>query len=201
MQCMIRRMPFLGVLLVATLCAACTGGGNFSFLGYTSRPPFPDNIRTVYVPVFQNRAFQSGPLRGLEFELTKSVQRQIEHVSNYKVVSYREGADTELLGTVVLTQVNLVNRNPLNEIREGELAVQIELVWRDLRTGEILSKPQPGPGGQPLRPTDPHAPPPPVVIRTTGRYLPELGESQVTALKQACDKIAVDIVSLMESPW
>src|SRR5262249_37661477 len=153
-----------------------------------------------YVPVFKNKAFQAGPFRGLENELTISVQRQIEKITPYKVLSYRDGADTELLGTIVNTQIAIVNFNQMNEVREGEISVRLELVWRDLRTGDILSKSQPGPGGLPFHPTDPKAPAPAVTMTTTGRYLPELGESTTTALKRATDKMAVDIVSLMEAP-
>jgi len=191
----------LCVLTAALLTPACTGDGHFTFLGYTTKPQYCENIHTVYVPIFKNKAFQAGPLRGLEYELTRSVQRKIEQVTPYKVVHRREDADTELLGTIVKTDIAIINRNQLNEVREGEIGVSIELVWRDVRTGDILSRPAPGPGGLPLHPIDPLAPPPANVMRTTGRYLPELGESTTTALKRATDQMAVDIVSLMEAPW
>ena len=197
------RKPVIQAVGLLALLAlpACTGDGHFNFLGYTTKPPYSDKIHTVYVPIFASKAFQDGPMRGLEYQLTKSVQKQIELITPYKVVSYRDGADTELLGTITLIQLGIVNRNQLNEIREGELSVTIELVWRDLRTGDILSKAQPGPEAMPLHPADPKAAPPPVIMRTVGRYVPELGESQTTALKRATDQMAVDIVSLMENPW
>jgi hypothetical protein len=191
------------VLLAVLATSSCTGDGHFTFLGYTTKPPYRTDIHTVYVPIFKNKAFQSGPLRGLENELTKSVQRKIEQVTPYKVVWRREDADTELLGTIVRIDQALVNRNQLNEIREAEVGVQIEIVWRDLRSCEILSKPEPPPGTPMVVITDPNVKvvAPPVLMRTTGRYLPELGESQTTALKRATDQMAVDIVSLMEAPW
>jgi hypothetical protein len=139
-------------------------------------------------------------LRGLENELTLAVQRQIEQVTNYKVVSYREGADTELLVTIINTPQAIFNRNQLNEVRGSEMVVQVELVWRDLNTGEILSKPALTPGALPIV-MDPNAPAPPVILTTTGRYILELGESQATALQRACKQMAVEIVSAMEKPW
>jgi len=182
------------------LPSGCTSDGHLRILGYSTKPPYEEKYRTIYVPVFQNRAFQSGPLRGLENELTLAVQRQIEQVTPYKIVSYRDGADTELLGKIVDTRQVIFNRNQLNEIRACDVLFQIELVWRDLRTGEVLSKSRAGPGGLPLE-GDLNQPAPPVVLMTTGRYMPELGESQTTALQRACKQMAVEIVSLMETPW
>ena len=194
------RYRFFILAIVTVLPFGCTSDGHVQILGYSTRPLHDERFKTIYVPVFQNRAFQSGPLRGLENELTLAVQRQIEQDTNYKLVSYRDGADTELLVTIIGTPQAIFNRNQLNEVRGSDMVVQVELVWRDLRTGEVLSKMRPGPGGLPL-PCDPNAPAPPVVLTTTGHFLPELGESQATALQRACKQMAVEIVSAMEKPW
>src|SRR5689334_13758284 len=96
------RRAFLGGAAALGLgLSACAGGGHFSILGYTTKPNYDENIHTVYVPIFQTRIFESGQFRGFEFRLTEAVQREIETRTPYKVVSCREGADTELLGTVV----------------------------------------------------------------------------------------------------
>jgi hypothetical protein len=202
------RYRLMLLAFAVSLPLGCAGGGNFTFLGYSTKPPFEEKYRTIYVPVFQNRAFQSGPLRGLENDLTLVVQKQIEQVTPYKIVSYREGADTELIVTIVDTHQNIFNRTQLNEIRGSDVVLQVELVWRDLRTGEILSKSKAGPGALPLPaplplPGEPNkpAPAPVAVLTTTGTYMPELGQSQATALQKACKQMAVEIVSLMEKPW
>jgi hypothetical protein len=187
-------------LALAITPLGCTSDGHIEILGYTTKPLYDDRYRTIYVPVFQNRAFQSGPYRGLENELTLAVQRQIEQVTTYKVISNRDRADTELLGTIVSTREAIFNRNQLNEIRGSDVILQVELVWRDLHTGEILSKPFPAPAGVPVV-INPNAPAPPVVLTTTGRYILELGESQSTALQRAYKQMAVEIVSAMEKPW
>jgi len=194
------RYHLLVLVFVSVLPIGCTSDGHIQIFGYSTRPLYDERYKTIYVPVFQNRAFQSGPLRGLENELTLAVQRQIEQVTNYKVVSYREGADTELLVTIINTPQAIFNRNQLNEVRGSDMVVQVELVWRDLHTGEILSKPALSPGALPIV-IDPNAPAPPVILTTTGRYILELGESQATALQRACKQMAVEIVSAMEKPW
>jgi hypothetical protein len=178
------------------LIAGCRQDGQLQFFGYTTKPLYYENVRTVYVPPFQSRAFQAGPLRGLEVQLTEAVRRQIELTSPMKVIQDRERADTELLGTIVLTPKNIINRNRLNEVREGEMVIQVELLWRDLHSGEILSRPE----GQPPPNSDP-ADLPKFVVQSSGRFLPELGESQTTALQRASNNLAVQIVQLMQKPW
>jgi hypothetical protein len=208
-------------------------------LGYTTRPNYDLGIRTVRVPIFQNVTFR----RGLEFELTKAVIREIEAKTPYKVVSDECPADTELTGRIVNVTKNVINRNQLNEVREAETLLGVEVVWRDLRSGEILSKPQKGPGAPPPPPPNlplnapqsnpgvppplppnlppeapqsgPGMPPPPpnlppdaqpskppvVLLQSVGDFIPELGQSRTTAEQQNVNRLAVQIVSMMEKPW
>src|SRR5262249_3255596 len=130
----------LGLFGVALLLPACTTDGHFTVLGYTTKPNYDTGIKTVRVPIFQNRTFR----QGLEVHLTRAVVREIERTTPYKVVSANEPADTELCGTIFLANKMILNRNQLNEIREAETSLGVELVWRDLRTGKILTSPRRG---------------------------------------------------------
>lgn len=192
--------------------SGCAWDGHFSFLGYTTRPNYDCSIATVYVPTFQNKIFQTTPHRELEQHLTRAVIREIEAKSPYKVIDDPEKADTELLGTVFNLTKTVVNRTQQNDAREIEYALTVELVWRDLRDGKILTNPRRAtseinpselpafdPNNVPL-PRGPEAPQPVRVI-TTGRGIPELGESSSTAEKMVVDRMAVRIVSMMEKPW
>lgn len=195
----------------ALLLPACESGGNFRLLGYSTTPNYDCNIRTVYVPIFQNKTFR----RGLEFDLTRAIVREIEAKTPYKVVSSCEGADTELSGTILSVTKAVVNINPSNEVREAETALNVEVVWRDLRTGQVLSKPTRVMGDQPgltpgiigpnfTLPDAPEATPPndpPVLVQSVDRFIPELGQSITTAFKGNVDRLAVQIVSMMETPW
>lgn len=140
------------VLLAALVLfvPACGWDGHLNILGYTTRPNYDCSIRTVYVPIFENRTLT--PNLRLEFELTREVVRQIEEKTPYKVVSCRDNADTELTGTIVSINKGIVNRNQLNEVREAELTIGVEIVWRDCRTGLILSQPDRGPDAPPIAP-------------------------------------------------
>jgi hypothetical protein len=206
----LHRRAFLSAAGSLVLGAAgCAADGHFDFLGYTTRPNYDTNIHTVYVPIFLNHAFQAGPLRGMEFEVTKDVVREIESKTPYKVVSYREGADTELIGEIILVTKNLLNRTQLNEVREAEFTLTAQVVWRDLRNKELLSQPSPLGGQPPPVPFDPACPLPPptppaavpVTVTSTGRMIPELGESTATGLQMAEQRLAVQIVQMMEKPW
>jgi hypothetical protein len=204
---------------------ACASDGHFSILGYTTAPNYA-NFRTVRVPIFENRTYRPR----LEFDLTEAVIREIEKtIPNCKVVHAGQTADTELLGTIVSVTHGVLNRTPINQVREVETNVAVELIWRDLRTGEILSKPPRRPG-QPLPPEalstgplmnalNPNIPAVPtappngpvasgdaanaakITIRSVAGFIPELGQSQATAYQQNVDRLAVEIVSMMEKPW
>ncbi|HEX4612417.1 MAG TPA: LPS assembly lipoprotein LptE [Urbifossiella sp.] len=209
---------------VAGLAAAvgCQGGPPTIF-GYRigADALYDSNIKTVYVPTFTNRAFQTGPYRGIEIDLQRAVVREISTKTSFKVISDPDRADTELQANVVGISKNVLNRDQQNLIREGEVVLTVDVLWRDLRSGEILSTQKkgrsPGPAGVPAIQTDPppvfdptNPPPPPPAVVTeafptrivaSGRMLPELGESTTTAEQKAVNAMAVQIVSMMEKPW
>jgi hypothetical protein len=214
------------MVLPILVLAGCASDGHFDLLGYTTRPTYDDCIRTVYVPIFENVSFR----RGLEFDLTRAVIREIEAKTPYKVASCREAADTELRGKIINRNRSMVLNNRLNEIREGEVALAVELTWLDLRpghVGEVLTQPdgargemlrgrdnigrmglnpmagpmmmEEQPRGAPL--VDKEGNPLPVIVQPTATYVPELGGSVTSAEKQLVDRLAIQIVSMMERPW
>jgi hypothetical protein len=195
----------------ASLLQGCGWDGHLNFLGYTTKPNIPDNIRTVYLPIFKNKVLQAGPFRGMEFPLTRAVITAVE-MKGYKVISDPNNADTELLGTIIALNKNLLNRTEQNEVREGQIVIGVELVWRDLRSGVVLTNP-PKPAGTPpvtdLPPFDPNnlprpeslEKPIPVMVTASGRFLPEVGESTLTAQSQAIKFLAQAIADKMEKDW
>jgi hypothetical protein len=186
---------------VSLLLPSCQSESGFTILGYSPAPNYRSDIRTVRVPLFKNMTYRDSTRQGLEFDLTRAVIREIEQKTPYKVVSPGCDADTELTGTIVRLQKTIINRNQLNEVREAETLLGVELVWTDLRSGEVLSRPAPAvppppDGGPAVVP-----PAPPVIAFSQAHFIPELGESPTTAYKRAVDRLAVQIVSLMEEPW
>ncbi|MBN9122152.1 MAG: LptE family protein [Planctomycetes bacterium] len=218
---MTRRQFLKCAAAIAPLAAVgCKSG--YKFLGYDvgAGALYDPNVRTVYVPLFNNRSFQTTPYRGFEIDVTQAVIREIGKTTSFRVTSDYERADTELLGNIVMIQKQILNRNQQNQVREAEVIVSVDVVWRDLRDGTILSnpKPRPAPGrpgprlpdDQPV-PFDPNLQPPPdlrelenpspVRLVASGRLLPELGESNASAAQRVQNLLAVQIVSMMERRW
>src|SRR5215211_1942195 len=137
---MCRHHAALAILLAGLALLGCESGGHFTLLGYTTKPNYDPCIKTVYVPIFHSQIMQDETRRQVPFTLTRAVIREIEAKTPYKVVSNREGADTELTGNVIALTKNLLIRNQLNEIREAETVLTVGIVWKDLRSGEVLSK-------------------------------------------------------------
>jgi Lipopolysaccharide-assembly len=168
---------------------------------------------TVRVPIFKNNTFS----QGLEFDLTKAVVNEIEAKTPYKVVAGDQDADTELTGKITSASKEVISRKQRPEISQAETTLTVELTWRDLKTGEDLSrKRKDSPvlhrqitGAVALSRTRPSsataespAGPSPVVVTTTlAPFIPELGESSVRAYQQAVKRLATQIVSLLEEPW
>lgn len=198
----------------AAALSGCASGGHFSLLGYSTAPNYDPSIGTVFVPIFKSKVLETNPYRWMEMTLTREVVDAIESKSPMKVLSKPDGADTELQGTITGLGKLHANRTPFNEAREIALFLTVEIVWFDLRPGcehRILTNPKqrddsiaieavPFDPANPPIPEKPDAPKP-VVITTSGRAIPELGESNTTALQMAINRMAVRIVSAMEQPW
>lgn len=201
----------LMALILPVVLTGCETDGHFTFAGYTTRPNYDADIKTIYVPTFRMSALRTTPYHGIEQQITRAVIDKIQQVTPFRVVDDPEKADTELLGNVTAVTKSIVNATQLGEVREFELRISVELVWRDLRSGKILSNPA---APQPFDPQqlpvfDPNTPqvppaleaPRPVVVNAFGRGIPELGESNATARKMAIDQLAVQITSMLEKPW
>ena len=254
-----RRSTLAALFVLASyaiLLPSCAWDGHFDVLGYTTQPNYDTSYKTVRVPIFKTRVnMMATPIPGLEQDLTEEIVRQIQLKTPYKID--QGNADTELTGTIVGFTKNLINFTQFNTVREAETTLVVALVWRDLRTGKILTRASRRPGQalpidprQPLLPDDaaagvlrtpdsllppgskpislPSAPRQPiagdigglpesneftivdpltrekavpVTLRSIGHFKPELGESITTALKENVDRIAVQIVSVMEKGW
>lgn len=215
------HLAAMGAVVSLAAVVGCQGqgqGGCPSLFGYKlgAGALYDPNIKTVYVPMFYNRALQTTPYRGMEVEITKAVVREIGTKTKFKVVSDPDRADTELRGVVVTIGKNILNRNLQNLTREEEVVITADVIWRDLRDGRNLSAPRKGnnpiqgpvPDPVAFDPTVPLPPPPgpdpsfaTVRIVAAGRVLPELGESVTTGEQKAINQLAVQIVSMMEKPW
>ena len=159
-------------LALATLAPGC------KILGYSSQPPYDRNIKTVYVPVFKSVTFK----RDINIMLTELVQKEIERRTPYKVVGTPVDADTTLEGTVNFSDKNVILENPYFLPRQVTTTMVVMVSWTDNKATE-------------------KKPPNPAVVAETFNFYPEIGESTQTAYYRTCEKLAVQIVNMMELAW
>ena len=103
--------------------------------GYSNSWPYPENVKTIYVEMFDSGSFR----RDHEFDLTDAICKKIEAHTPYKIVSDRDIADTVLSG-----QINSIGQGTLTMEREtgrpleNEVRVQVKMNWKNLQTGDII---------------------------------------------------------------
>jgi hypothetical protein len=148
------------------------------------RTLYRPDIRTVHVPVFESESLR----RNQGERLTEAVIKQIEQRTPYKVVS-SPNADSVLTGRITreLKRVVVVNRN--NDAREIETEFTAQIRWVD-RRGEVLMQRS----GIPVPQLE-------FGVTQDSEFLPEAGQSLVTAQQNVIDRLAREIVGQMEVWW
>jgi hypothetical protein len=272
-----RRSVLLALAGMGLAVPACTwndwfawNGGKPVLFGYGTAPNYDKRFKTVRIKIFKNPTFWSVvPVPGMEMELTLALVREIEQKTPYKIVA--GDADTEISGSIKSFTKMALNYTQQNETREIETTLTVDVVWKDLRTGQLLTSPATGravdlpppagllanqadplnggpavpgtvqpplvgtpnsPAGQAATfadnsatpgvpapgatgvPGTPGGPPAPgvlggpgmrptlgAIVRSVAHFRPELGESISTAQQKNVNRMAEQIVSMMETPW
>ena len=176
-----RWLAAAAALLAASL-AGCLGGlGDYRF---GARTLFPEGIETVYVPVFDSSSYR----RELGEELTEAVIKEIERRSNYKVVA-SPSADTVLTGKITSETKHLLFPTLQADPREMEVNLAVQVSWVDRRGSTVREIP--------LVPVPTAA----VNVSAASDVVAEVGQSIATSHQRAVQRLAEQIVSLMEKPW
>lgn len=175
------RRLWLATAATAVLAAAgCTAPAETTRIiqigGYTNRSLYRDDVRTVAVPIF--RVSRTEFRRGLEFQLTEALIKQIETRTPYKVVPV-DRADTILDGTVLSLRQTVLTETPRNEPREVQVTIAVRVAWRDLRSGEVLNEA--------------------LNLSENATFVVDVGETVATATDNSFDDLVERIVELMES--
>ena len=119
-------MKRLGALvaLSALLCAGC---------GYSLRGNLPDHLRTVAVPVFQNRT----PVPAVENFLTNAIVNAFATNGRLRVTSV-DRADAILEGEITNYSLQSIAFDAAANVRQFRLTVTLNLRFRDVRRNEVL---------------------------------------------------------------
>ena len=162
-------------ILVTMLLVGC---------GYMIGPAYQADIRTIHVPIFTSDSFR----RGLEFQLTEAVQKEIQTHTPFRLAK-EPYADTRLTGHIVRIRKDVLGESALDDPRELQLLFAVEVTWEDLRSGQVLARER-----VPISPDI-------VQLISTSEFAPEVGQSLATGTQQAIDRLARQVVHMMEIPW
>jgi hypothetical protein len=163
----------------ACLLAGCgySTNGSEPVGGYQWHSLYPEDVKTIAVPIFTNKSFR----RDEEFELTKALVSEIEAKTQYKVVA-REKADTILEGEITSIDVRRVSDNAQTAVPQENLYVVIvDFTWKDQRTGRIRVSRQ--------------------NFEQDTTFYPTLGEGEFVGRQQAAEKLASGIVEQLQADW
>ncbi len=168
-----------GVVVLAAVAVLPLAG-----CGYMVGNGFRQEIRSVHVPVFTNDSRR----RGLEFQLTDAVHKEIQNRSHYRLAKPPE-ADTELKGRIVDVRKSVLGETRQDDPRELQITFAVEVTWVDLRNGRVLAEQR-----VPISPDLVH-------LLSNSSFAPEVGQSLATAYQTAISQMARKVVDSMEAPW
>ena len=161
---------------LATILAWCGFVAVVAGCGYSARPMTREGVRTVYVPIFENRTFR----RGLEFDLTREVVDKINQKTQLKIAE-KDTADTLLRGEIVEVRQREIVRNEPLKPEEVRVLVCASVTWVDRRTNQVLMKQQ--------------------NVQSPAEYIVSRRQDFTSASKEAMSDLAEKIVNLMEEAW
>jgi hypothetical protein len=170
-----RRAAAARALALAGAAVCLLGAGG---CGYTVRTPFNTEFKTVFVSI-KSITFR----REVQLQLAELVTKEIEKRTPYKVVGKPEGADTILDATINFADKNLIVENPFNYPRQLQATLNCSVNWyHNPPTAEELERT-------------------PTVVVENINFVPEVGETSMTAFYQANQSLAQQIAGMMETPW
>lgn len=176
-----RACRFAPVAAAACIVLAFSGCAGYQVGNQALYPP---GIETVYVPMFESVSFREN----LGEQLTEAVMKEIEARTPYKVVS-TPMADSVLSGRIVGETQRVIVEDWYDDPRDVEVNIRVQVRWVD-RRGNILRNS-----------TDIVLPEEFTEISASTDIIAEAGQSRATAQQQALERIARQIVDLMEAPW
>jgi hypothetical protein len=171
-----RHAAVLGLAAVVPVMMALAGCGGPG--RYSNRSLFPDDVRSVYVEMFDNRTFR----RGVEYTLSDALAKRIETDTPYRIISDKDRTDSVLSGQLVA-----VNESILTLERETGRALEKEVVlaavvnWKNLRTGRIMINNE--------------------TVTAAASYSDFQSQDFTYASAVAANRLARKIVEVMENNW
>jgi hypothetical protein len=162
----------------AVLCFVLGAGGCGGSAGYSDASLFPDDVASVYLEMFDNRSFR----RGVEYTLTDALAKRIEAETPYKIVSSRDRADSVMSGQLVTIDEGILTvEREIGRPLEKEVVLTAMVNWKNLKTGRLMINSE--------------------TVAAAASYSQFQDQDFTYASAVAANKLAQNIVKLMEEPW
>jgi len=163
---------FTLAVVAATVLAGC------GVAGYTNKSLFPEDVRSVYIEMFDNRTFR----RGIEYTLSDALAKRIESDTPYKIVSDRDRTDSVMGGQlVVIAESILTLERETGRALEKEVILTATINWKNLRTGRMMVNNE--------------------SVTAAASYSDFLNQDFTYASTLAANKLAEKIVEVMDNNW
>ncbi|MCF6150183.1 MAG: LptE family protein [Candidatus Kuenenia sp.] len=144
--------------------------------GYSSKSLLRSNVRSIYIPIFDNDTFR----RGYEFDLTRAVRDQVLLRTRLRIVD-KEEADSILLGKISSVNENVLIEDRKDNIVESRVTIRADIRWVDTRTGRTIVERK--------------------NIKGTSEFIVLRNESLTSSSDESFVKLAQSIVESMEEEW
>ncbi len=181
-------LPRLAIFATALLACATLTAAGCCCAGYQIGPRglYNTDIKTVVVPMVQADTYREA----FAERLTEAICKKITEQTPYALAS-PDVADSELTVRLVSESQTVTAFNRYDDTRQKTVNLRAIAVWRDLHSANIIADNNPVPLNEKSG----------VTINSQAFLVPEMGQSSATAQQEAIDKLAEQIVALMESPW
>lgn len=167
------RLTLLAGLLAIVSVSGCSG-----LAGYSNESLYPQDIQSVRLEMFDNRSFR----RGVEYELSDALAKQIEAMTPYKIISSRDRADSVISGQLVsIRETALTIEREVAEPLEKEVVLTAVVNWKNLNTGRLMINNE--------------------TITAAASYSEFQNQDFTYASALAANKLARRIVESMENNW
>lgn len=166
-----KRAAFFACLVLPFLALVASGG-----CGYSAKSLLRSNVRSIYVPIFDNNTFR----RGYEFSLTEAVRDQLLLRTRLQVVD-KDEADSILFGKITQVDENELINDRRDNIVESRVFISAEIRWVDKRTGRTIVERK--------------------NIKQPAEFIVRRNETLTSASNEAFVGVAQGIVEAMEEDW
>ena len=106
---------------------------------YTTRNALPPHIKTIAVPMFNNRTFIDDYTRKLEVEVTEAVRNAVIQTGELKLAG-REDADLILEGDVIKLERDVLRSDRYGSPNEIKIAIRTRISVYDVKEAKHMFK-------------------------------------------------------------